>query len=342
MAIGSNGKALGWGLIGASNVARQYMVGAINAQPNGRVVAVASADPERGRRFAAENRIPRVHGTVDALLDDPAVDAVYVSTTNEWHRDMTLAAAKAGKHVLCEKPLALTLDDARQMVESCRDAGVVLGTNHHLRNAVTHRAMRRLLAEGVIGRPLQARVFHAIDLPESLRGWRVNRPEAGGGVILDITVHDADTLRFVLDDECEEVTAISASQVMTSGGLDDAVMGVMRFARGTLVLFHDAFNIGHALTGLEILGTDGSLIAENAMTQEPVGRLFLLKDKTWEEMDTETPESLYERSVRLFTDAVFGRGQPAATGEDGVASLAIALAVQESARTGRRVAVSQE
>jgi 1,5-anhydro-D-fructose reductase (1,5-anhydro-D-mannitol-forming) len=341
MAIGSNGKPLGWGLIGASTVARQYMVAAINAQPNGRVVAIASSDPVRGQRFATEHGIPRAYQSVDALLADRQVDAVYVSTTNERHHDQALASAAAGKHVLCESPLALSLADARAMVAACRAAGVVLGTNLRLRNAVTHRALRRLLAEGVIGEPLQARVFHAYSLPPELRhGWRLHRSEAGGGVILDVTVHDADTLRFVLDDECVEVTAIGVGQGMASHGLEDAVMGVLRFARGTLVLIHDAYNIEHALTGLEILGTAGSLIAENAMTQEPQGRAFLLKDRVWEEMETEIPESLYERSVRLFTDAVFGRGQPAATGEDGVASLAVALAVQESARSGRRVAVS--
>ena len=100
--------------------------------------------------------------------------------------------------MLCEKPLALTVADAREMVEACRSAGVVMGTNHHLRNAATHRAMRDAIAAGRIGRPLFARVFHAVYLPPHLQGWRIARPEAGGGVILDITVHDADTLRFVL------------------------------------------------------------------------------------------------------------------------------------------------
>ena len=76
-----------------------------------------------------------------------------------------------------------------------------MGTNHHLRNAATHRTLRRLLAEGAIGTPLAARVFHAVYLPPHLQGWRITQPEAGAGVILDITVHDADTLRFVLDDE---------------------------------------------------------------------------------------------------------------------------------------------
>src|SRR5215208_4723868 len=189
--------SIGWGLIGASTIARSFMIAAINAQDSGRVVAVTSSDPERGRRFAAETGIPRAHATVNDLLADPEIDAVYISTTNELHRPQTLAAAAVGKHVLCEKPLALNLDDARVMVAACQDAGVVMGTNHHLRNAASHRKLRELVANGAIGQPLAVRVFHAVYLPESLQGWRISRADAGGGVILDITVHDADTLRFV-------------------------------------------------------------------------------------------------------------------------------------------------
>src|SRR5688572_20619665 len=98
---------LGWGLIGASTIARSYMVAAINSQPNSRVVAIASRDPERGRVFARDHNIPTAHGSVAALITDPEVDVVYVSTTNELHKEQTITAARAGKHVLCEKPLAL-------------------------------------------------------------------------------------------------------------------------------------------------------------------------------------------------------------------------------------------
>ena len=93
----------------------------------------------------------------------------------EW---MAIAALQAGKHVLCEKPLALTVAGARSMVAACAAAGVVLGTNHHLRNAAAHRTMRDLVAEGAVGRPLAARVFHAVFLPPHLQGWRVDRPTA--------------------------------------------------------------------------------------------------------------------------------------------------------------------
>lgn len=334
-------RPLGWGLIGASDIARTRMIEAIRAQPNNDVVAVMSSQLDSARSYAAETNIPRAYDSLDALLSDPAIDVVYISTTNELHAQQTLAAARAGKHVLCEKPLALALDDAREMVATCQAAGVVMATNHHLRNAATHRTLRRLIAEGAIGTPLAARVFHAVYLPPRLQGWRLTKPEAGAGVILDITVHDADTLRFVLGDEVVEVTALAAQQGLGAGGVEDAVMGVMRFQSGVLAQFHDAFTIGHALTGLEVHGTDGSLIGEHVMTQEPEnGRVFLRRNATVEEIDVGERENLYTRAVRLFNQAVRGEGPPSATGEDGIRSLAIGLAVQESARSGERIRVA--
>ena len=326
-------------MIGASTIGREWMAPAIAAQPDSVVVAVASASPERARSFAADLGIARAYGAAADLLADEEVDAVYISTTNEQHEPIAIAAAQAGKHVLSEKPLALSLAGARRMVEACRAAGVVMGTNHHLRNAATHRAMRDLVQSGAIGQPLAARVFHAVYLPPHLQGWRIERPEAGGGVILDITVHDADTLRFVLGDEVAEVTAMMASQGMGQAGLEDAVMGVMRFGNGVLAQFHDAFTARHAYTGFEVHGSDGSLYGRDVMTQRPVGTVTLRRNGAEEDVPV-AHENLYERSVRLFNQAVHGQGAPAASGEDGVRSLAIALAVRESAATGRTAPVS--
>lgn len=332
-------RTLGWGLIGASTIARQYVIPAINAQPHSRAVAVMSRSAERGKQFAAQNNLARSYDSVGALLQDPEIDVVYISSTNERHKEETLAAVRAGKHVLCEKPLALRLADALEMVAACRAAGVVMGTNHHLRNAVTHRTLRRLLGEGAIGTPLGVRVFHAVYLPEHLQTWRIKDPQTGAGVILDITVHDTDTLRFILNDEVEEVTAISAQQGMAEGALEDAVMGVMQFRRGTLAQFHDAFTVRHANTGLQVFGTAGTLLAEDVMTQRPIGKISLLRNHHLEAVALDEPEDLYTRAVRLFNQAVHGEGEPSATGEDGVRSLAVALAVLESTQTGKRVKV---
>src|SRR5207244_5993197 len=123
---------------------------------------VVSSSAERARSFAEDLAVPRWYDTLASPLADPEIDAVYVSTTNELHGQVTIAAARAGKHVLCEKPLATTLDDAHAMATACREAGVVLATNHHLRNAPTHRAIRVLIEEGAVGEVLAVRVFHAV------------------------------------------------------------------------------------------------------------------------------------------------------------------------------------
>ena len=279
---------------------------------------------------------PRSRTSTTLLSAD--IDAVYISTTNELHLEQALAAAKAGKHVLCEKPLALTSDDARRMVAACRQAGVVLATNHHLRNAGAHRAMREAIAAGRIGRPLAARVFHAVYLPEHLQGWRLGAPEAGGGVVLDITVHDADTLRFVLDDDPVEVTALTQSAGMATSGLEDGAMTAMRFRSGLIAQTHDAFTVRHAGTGFEVHGSEGSLVARDVMTQKPVGTV-VLRDARGEEELSFDRGGLYERALAAFHAAVRGEGVPAASGEDGVWSLATAEAALESARSGRTVSV---
>ncbi|MDE1948112.1 MAG: Gfo/Idh/MocA family oxidoreductase [Burkholderiales bacterium] len=335
----SQENSFGWGLIGASTIAAEHMIAALRAQPGHEVVAVASSSAERARAYAERHGIAAAYGSVAALLADPAVQAVYISTTNELHHDQVLAAAAAGKQVLCEKPLALNLADALAMVKACRDAGVLMATNHHLRNAATHRKIRDLVQAGVIGKPLFARVFHAVFLPPHLQGWRIDKPQAGGGVILDITVHDADTLRFILDAEPVEAVGLSQSTSMASQGLEDGVMAVLRFDNGTLAQLHDAFTVKHGGTGIEIHGETGSIVGRNVMTQQPVGEV-LLRTAAGEQGVPVEHESLYARSVAAFCAALRGEGAPAATAEDGVRSLETALAVAEACRDGRAVRIA--
>ena len=323
---------LRWGLIGASTIAAEHMIGAFRAN-GGEAVAVMSASADRAAAYAKKHGVARATTSVKELVESNDVDAVYISTTNELHRDQVFAAAAAGKHVLCEKPLALTLADARAMVAECRKRGVVLGTNHHLRNAATHRAMREAIKAGWIGKPLFARVFHSVYLPAPLQGWRLERPDAGGGVVMDITVHDADTLRFVLDDEPASVVAMTTSAGMSRKGLEDGAMGVIRFSSGLLAQFHDGFTTKYATTGFEVHGDAGSLIGRDCMTQAPKGEV-ILRSAAGEEPLRIDHENLYARAIRLFQEAVAGRGAPAATGEDGVKSLSVAISVLAAARSG--------
>ncbi|ESX91092.1 Gfo/Idh/MocA family protein [Mesorhizobium sp. LSHC412B00] len=326
-----------WGLIGASTIAKQFMINAIRAQEGGEISAVMSSSPERAKTYADEHNIPLAVSTLDDLLSAD-IDAVYISTTNELHLEQALAAIDAGKHVLCEKPLALNSADARTMVAAAKEAGVVLGTNHHLRNAGAHRAMRDAISAGRIGKPIAARVFHAVYLPENLQGWRITRPEAGGGVMLDITVHDADTLRFVLGDDPIEISAFTQSAGMAGSGLEDGAMCIWRFRSGLIAQSHEGFTTKFADTGFEVHGSEGSLIAKNVMTQKPVGSVLLRTAKGEEELSFDR-EDLYVRSLRQFHAAISGAGQPSATGEDGVWSLACAEAALLSGKSGKAVAI---
>lgn len=329
-------KKLGWVLVGASTIASEWMIDAIR-ESGGEILSVVSSSAARGAEFAAAHGIASSFTDLNTALSEPGVDAVYISTTNEWHLPQTVAAARAGKHVLCEKPLALALSDAREMVAACAQAGVQLGTNHHLRNAAAHRTIRQLIQDGAIGRPIYARVFHAVQLPAHLQGWRVNSPQAGGGVILDISVHDADTLRFVLDDEPVSVAAIAAGE----SGLEQGVMATLRFESGLLAQIHDAFDAPYAPTGLEVHGSTGSIIASRVMGQRAGGEIRL-RNAEGERVIPVEHENLYVRSVSLFQAAILGEGEPAATGADGVRSLEVALAIAEAARSGREVALQAE
>ncbi len=325
-----------WGLVGASTIASEHMIGAMRAQGQ-TIGAVLSADPARGAEYAARHAIPKAATDLDAMLDDPAIGAVYISTTNEKHRAQALAALAAGKHVLCEKPLAMTLEGAQEMVDAAAARGLTFATNHHLRNAGSHIAIRDLIAAGRIGRVLSQRVFHAVHLPAHLRGWRIDAPEAGGGVISDIVVHDADTVRFYLGEDPATVLACAASSGMGKG-VEDSVMSVWTMPSGAMVQTHESFTHPFAGSGIEVHGTLGSIFGRGIMTQRPVGEVELV-DASGRHAVAFEAHDLYARSVRLFAEAAAGRGRPAADGIDGVKSLAVALSVREAARQGRVLTV---
>lgn len=330
---------IGFGFIGASDIAKHKMLNAIRSTPDCDVVSVYSSNLERGRTYAAETQIPQAASALEDLLANPAVNAVYISTTNELHYSQTLAAAKAGKHVLCEKPLALSLAEAQGMLAACHEAGVVFATNHHLRNAHAHQKMRELIAAGAIGQPIAARVFHAVYLRESLQGWRLDKPEAGGGVVLDIVVHDVDTLRFVLQAEPTEVVSLSQHFGMSAGTVEDGSMAVFRLDNGVMAQVHTAFTVPHAGNGFEVHGTKGSLIAKNVMHPATKPEV-ILRTAIGEQTLELTANEVYSEGVARFVAAIQGQGTVAASGEDGLRSLAGALACLESARSGQKVTIA--
>lgn len=326
-----------WALAGASTIAEQHMIGALRAAGQDVATVVSNSDA-RARSFAAAQGIPAATTDLNAALSDQGIDAVYISSTNEKHFAQAMAAIAAGKHVLCEKPLGMMLDEAAEMVRAAEAAGLVFATNHHLRCSGSHRAVRELICGGRVGRILSLRLFHAVHLPENLRGWRINDSGAGGGVIPDITVHDADVARFLLGEDPVTVVAQSSSSGMGEG-VEDSAMSVWSMPSGVMVFSHESFTHPFAGSGLEVHGTEGSIFARGVMTQMPVGEIELVT-KAGRESVPFSPHNLYVQAVQQFADAVAGQGQVAASGRDGIKSLAVALAVRDAAKTGSRLHVN--
>jgi len=323
-----------WGFIGASNIAER-VIASLRKMPGQELVGVVSRGAERAKEFAAAQGLAQAHTDLAAFLHEGRFDAVYISSTNEQHCAQTLAALEAGCHVMCEKPLAMSVDDANRMVAEAAARKRVLATNHHLRASDCHRQMRELIASGAIGRVHGVQVSHAVYLPPHLQGWRLDKPDAGGGVVLDILVHDVDVLRFLLQAEPRRIHTSVAQVALGQGEVEDSAMSVIEFDDGLLAQAHQSFVAKHAITRLHVLGTEGNLYAEASMTSAGAGRLWTRDAQGERELPVQTVD-LYGESFAAFVRACAGDGSPLTTGTDGARSMSAALAGLASARSGRR------
>src|SRR6478672_4424409 len=196
---------LRWGILSTADIARKKVVPGMRRAARCEIVAVGSRDGREARRFADELGIPRAHDSYEALLADPDVDVVYIPLPNHLHREWTIAAARAGKHVLCEKPLALTAADAEAMVEACEREGVRLMEAFMYRLHPSWAAVRQIIASGRIGRlqTVQSWFSYYNDDPRNIR----NIAEAGGGALLDIGCYSINLSRMLFGTEPERVEA---------------------------------------------------------------------------------------------------------------------------------------
>ncbi len=333
---------LKFGLIGASYVAASRMIPAFQANhitPK----TLFDTDPKRFR-YWRDHDLDLLTTSLDELLGSD-IDAVYISSRNDRHAAHAIAAVEAGKHILLEKPMALTLADARAIVQAADQAGVQLAVNHHLPGSPLHAAARQLIADGRIGRLYSARINHAVLLPENLRGWRL-ADVPGGGVVLDITVHDASVLNPLFGAAPKRVTALGVSQApWNQAGTHDSVMTILEYSAGDhavpgLAQTHDAFTVPFPGTSMEIHGETGAIVIGDAMTQDTPGTVTLHTASGAESIGVDVSDDLYHINVRAFAAAVRGEGRPTATGEDGLRALQVALAVEQSLKSGRTVELS--
>jgi len=220
-------RVLRWGVLSTANIKRKVDPATQRAD-RCEVVAIASRDPESAARAAAEFEIPRAHGSYEELLADPEVDAVYNPLPNHLHAEWTIAAAEAGKHVLCEKPLAMNADEAERMVEACASARVVLMEAFMYRLHPSWEGVRELVRSGRIGelRSVQSWFSYFNDDPANIR----NIAEAGGGALYDIGCYTVNLSRMLFGSEPSRIqTSMTFDETM---GVDVLTSAVLEFGRG--------------------------------------------------------------------------------------------------------------
>lgn len=333
-------KSLTWGLIGASDVAQTRMIKEIRSRGDF-IQAVFSNSSQRAQEFAESNGIP--HGTVvlGDILRDPEIEAVYISSTNDMHFAQATAALRSGKHVLVEKPLALTTAEASALVRTAEEEGVVLAVNHHLPASPLHVEARSLVEQGSIGEILSIRIRHAVMLPERLRGWRIGKGAPGGGLLLDQVSHDASVLNPLLGNRPRRIATMTARQASWNPeGSEDAAMSVIEYLgadKVVLVQIHNSYAVEYDTTTFEIQGTLGSITIRDAMTQDASGTVSVTNAKGTSNIEIDTSVDLYSIILNAFASAVAGTGSPTASGRDGELALMVALAACESSESGRFV-----
>jgi predicted dehydrogenase len=222
-----------WGILSTADIGMTKVTPAIQAAENCEVVAIASRDRARAAAAAAELGIPAAYGTYEELLAADDIDAVYIPLPNDLHAEWTVKAAGAGKHVLCEKPLALSAPEAEEMVRACERAGVKLAEAFMYRHHPTWVEAVRLLRNGAIGelQGVQSWFSYYNDDPENIR----NRPENGGGAIMDIGCYNINASRMLFDAEPVRIeAAVRRDPVM---GIDTLSSAVLEFPGGGQATF---------------------------------------------------------------------------------------------------------
>jgi 1,5-anhydro-D-fructose reductase (1,5-anhydro-D-mannitol-forming) len=329
-------QTLGWGIVGLGRIAATEIAPAITASASGTLVSVVSRDQARAEAFA------RDHGAASALDDyakmlaDPAVGAVYIATPNVQHAEQVIAAARAGKHVLCDKPLAVTVTGAQRCVEECHSAGVRLGITFQTRFFDGMAEAASLVRDGAIGRVVtaEAQIGTRGNLP---KGWRTDPALAGLGTLNNIGVHALDILRYLIGSEVSEVAAMASSEPGYEVDTTDLVL--LRFGNGTLAQLNASQAVPHPRDDIALYGTEGRVLAPNLSRPDRDTTIsFITRDG--ERAFPASSRGSYLRTIEAFTEAVTHGHDPSPSGEDGLRSVELTAAIADSLRERRFVSLA--
>ncbi|MBN1138215.1 MAG: Gfo/Idh/MocA family oxidoreductase [Anaerolineae bacterium] len=324
-------QVLRWGLLSTARINRR-LIPAMRQARRTELVAVASRSQAAAGAYAAEWRIPRALGSYQALLDDPGIDAVYISLPNSLHAEWAVRAARAGKHVLCEKPLALSVADCDRIQAAADAAGVVVAEAiMYLYHPLLHEA-RRLARDGALGEVGFARGSFSfiLDRPDNVR-WK---PELGGGALWDIGIYPVSFCRWILG----EPDRVFAWQTLADSGVDAAAAGLLHFPGGQTAAFDCSFRQAFR-TQVEVAGGEATLTIDRPFLIRPDSRMVLRDKQDREREIGDVRPDPYQCEVEAIAAAVLDGAPlpvPLSSSRSNVAAL---VALYESARLGAPVSL---
>ena len=303
-----------WGLIGCGDIARKRVANALRDAPHSELAAVSRAQAELAESFAREFGASKHYAEWRELVGDPGIDAVYIATPVDVHAEQAVAAANAGKHVLCEKPLAMTVVECDRVIDACARAGVKLGVAYYRRFYPVLRRIGEVLRSGEIGQVVMAQInaFETFNPgPGEPRHWLIEKKHAGGGPMMDYGCHRIEVLTNLLG-PIRQVQAFT-DQVRLQRDVEDTSGAFFKFesgARAMLVVTHAAFE---SRDSLDLYGSEGSVhvpvLNEGGM---------VVKTVEGERCESHPPhQNLHQPLVENFVQALIEGRDPEVGGDIG-------------------------
>lgn len=322
-----------YAVVGLGHIAQNAVLPAFeNAARNSELAALISDDDSKLRKLGRKYQVTGQYSynQFDHALDDAEIDAVYIALPNDMHEEYTVRAARAGVHVLCEKPLAVTAKECQRMISECRRHRVKLMTAYRLHFDPANLEAIELVRSGRLG---EARVFNSLFSFQVKPGNIRVKPQKGGGTLYDIGIYCINAARYLFQAEPLEVFASTARRPdKRFRGIEEMTSAIMRFPDNRLANFTCSF--GAASEALyEVVGTEGLLRLRNAYEYELAMELELMEEdqqkvRSYKKRDQFAPELIY------FSDCILQDRKPEPSGEEGLIDIRIIEALYESARRG--------
>ncbi len=325
-----------WGVLGCARIFERRMMPAYRMAANAEVTALASRDGAKAQECAARHGIARAYGSYEALLADPEIEAVYIPLPNHLHAEWTLRALDAGKHVLCDKPAALTYADAKRMADAARVAHLRLMEGFMYRHHPQHARIAEIIRSGEIGPVVHFRGTFTF-WGQGHTGHRWDAAQ-GGGALYDVGVYPLNAARLHFGVEPVSVTAIACWDA--PGGVDRHIAAVLEFPDGRTASIEGGFDQAFT-TRYELAGPEGVLTTERAF--QPGDGPVTLTVRKGDDIRTETIPGAnhYVHEIEHFGGCVRDPSRPLRPGEDGAAQMRVVEALQRSLREKRHVEVAE-